>query len=71
MWVGALCCSVYLSLWCHLLLGVRQLLQPWWKSCCRLQLLGVHFERDFLILVRVLQAILREMGHLQTQGEKS
>ena len=70
MWVGALCCSVYLSLWRHLLMGGK-LLQPRGKCCVRLQLLGGHFERKFLILIRVLQAILREVGHLQRQREMS
>lgn len=53
---------LYLSLWRHLLQGGGK-----WHHC--LQLLGVGFGRDFLLLVRVLQAVLGEMGHLREEEE--
>lgn len=58
---------LYLSLWRHLLLGGRErLLQPGGrKRHRRLQLLGVGFGRDVVLLVRVLEAIFGEMGHLR------
>lgn len=58
---------LYLSLWHHLLLGGRKLLlQPggrkWHHS---LQLFGISFGQDILLLVRILQTIFGEMGHLR------
>lgn len=45
---------LYLSLWWHLLLGRgKLLLQTRGRDCHRLELLGVSFEWDFLLLIRV------------------
>lgn len=62
---------LYLSLWRHLLLGGgKLLLQPGGRKWHhRLQLLGVGFGRDVLLLVRVLEAIFGEMGHLREREE--
>lgn len=44
---------LYLSLWCHLLLlgGGKLLLQAGGRDRRRLELLGVSFQRDFLLLL--------------------
>lgn len=62
---------LYLSLWCHLLLGVGKLLrQPRRQRQHRgLLLLGVSFGRNFLLLIRVLQAILGKVGNLRGKEE--
>lgn len=62
---------LYLSLWRHLLLGGgKLLLQPGGRKWHhRLQLLGVGFWRDVLLLVGVLQAIFGEVGHLREEEE--
>lgn len=64
---------LYLSLWRHLLLGVGKLLrQPRRQRQHRgLLLLGVGFGRNFLLLIRVLQAILGKVGNLRGKEEVS
>lgn len=62
---------LYLSLRRHLLLDRGTLLLQLGRrqGRHRLHLLEVGFGMDFLFLVRVLQAIFGEMGHLRKREE--